>query len=263
MHLMKPHPRIRLLLALAVAGTLLACGIGVVVQWPWLVAEHDRLTPLFRILIWFSDGAALLWVIWFGIYYCIFGRPLPSSCSPDPEVRYLVGSLLIAFTVDVAATQTSASDEEAGHARAVPTAGQIVGGRPTMNGEVAYVVCRFQDQLGVGHDSRLQISLADQPPPVRDAIQGGRFPVPVPITYDPEWPQRCWLVGFDDQENTRLHWMSASCLLFQALCMPMTLKYGVWTTAAGRIPLYKVIPLWADLTPFFLAAVAKFCIGEF
>jgi hypothetical protein len=259
---MKPHAKIRLLLGLAVAATLLAFGAGLLVHWPWLRAEHDRLQPAWRILIWFADAAALLWVIWFGVNYSILGRRLPDARSGDPEFRYLLASLLVAFGVDMATTAATAYEEETGHARAIQAAGQIVEGRPTMNGQKAYVQCQFQDRAGVWHESRLQVGLRDQPPAVRDAIRQGRLPVPVVVTYDPDWPQRCWLDGFNNEEDNRIHWMSASFLLFQGICMPLALKYGVWKTAAGRIPLYKVIPLWAELVPFFLAAAAKFCEGE-
>lgn len=102
----------------------------------------------------------------------------------------------------------------------------------------------------------------NQPPAVFNAIRLGTFPVPVIVNYDPHWPQRFWLEGFNNEDGNRLQGLSISCLLFQVLGIPIALKYGVWKTPAGLIPLYEIIPLWADLSPFFLAAGAKFCIGE-
>jgi hypothetical protein len=259
---MKTPMKIRLLLGLAVLATLLAFGVGLTVHWPWLRAEHDRLEPAWRLLIWCTDAAALLWVIWFGVNYSILGQRLPDARSGDPEFRYLLVSLLGAFAVGVATTVATAYNEQAGGARAVQAAGQIVGGRPTWNGRKAYVVCRFQDRGGMWHEGRLQVGLSGQPQAVRDALRPGGLPAPVLVTYDPDWPQRCWLAGFNNEEDNRIYWMEASFLLFQGLCLPLALRFGVWKTAVGRIPLYKVIPLWAGLTPFLLAAVAKFCEGE-
>jgi hypothetical protein len=260
---MNAHVKIRLLVGLAVLATLLAFGGGLFVHWPWLRAEQDRLEPAWQILIWFADAVALLWVVWFGVNYGILGRPLPGARSGDPEWRYLLASFLVAFGFDAAITVATAAEEGAAPARALQVAGQVVGGRPTVNGRKAYLLCRFQDQAGAWHESHLQVGLSDQPPAVQDAIRRGQFPVPVLVNYDPHWPRRCWLAGFNNEDDNRLHWMSFSFLLFQGICLPLALRYGVWKTSAGWIPLYKVIPLWAELTPFFLAAAAKFCEGEY
>jgi len=259
---MKPAERIRLLLGLSVVATLCAFGVSFWLHWPWLRGEHDRLEPAYRVLIWSGDTATLLWLVWFGIRYSILRYPLPKAAGGDAETRYLVASLLVAFGIDLAITAITAYDEETGRRRALQVQGQIVGGRPTVNGHKAYIACRFQDQAGVWRESHLQVVLPNQPQGVRNAVQVGRLPVPVLVSYDPQWPQRCWLDGFDNQEDNRLHWMSASFLLFQVLSMPLALQFGVWKTAGGAIPLYKVIPLWAELLPFFLAAMAKFCEGE-
>jgi hypothetical protein len=260
---MTPHAKIRRLVGLAVLATLSAFGTGLFVHWPWLRAEQDRLEPVWRLLIWCADAVALLWVVWFGVAYGLLGRPLPDARSGDPEWWYLLASFLVAFGCDAAITVATAVEEETGPARAVQVAGQVVGGRPTVNGRKAYLLCRFQDGAGAWHESHLQVGLWDQPPAFRDALRQGQFPLPVLVNYDPQWPQRCWLAGFNNEDDNRLHWMSLSFLLFQGLCLSLALWYGVWKTPAGWLPLYKVIPLWAELTPFFLAAVCKFCEGEY
>src|SRR5581483_3349112 len=122
-------------------ATLLVLGFGLFVHWPWLQAEHDRLEPARRILIWSADAAALWWFVWFGVRYGFLGRPIPDALSREWESRSLLAGLLVAFGVDLAITAVTAWDEETGPARALPAAGQIVGGRPTVNGHKAYVVC--------------------------------------------------------------------------------------------------------------------------
>src|SRR5262245_20129842 len=220
---MKRSVKIRLLLGLAVIATLLAFSVGLFVHWPWLRAEHDRLTPAWSILIWCADAAALLWVIWFGVNHSILGQVLPDAQSGDPEFRYLLASLFVAFAVDVATTAATAYNEQAGGRRAIQAAGQIVGGRPTRNGRKAYLVCRFQDRNRVWHEGHLQVRLLNQPPAVQDDLRQGRLPVPVVVRYDPYWPPRCWLAGFDNQEDNRIHCMSACFLIFQGFCMPVAL----------------------------------------
>jgi hypothetical protein len=260
---MNSHVKIRLMVGLAVLATLFAFGTGLFVHWPWLQAEQDRLEPGWRILIWFADAVALLWAIWFGVNYSVLGRPLPDARSGDPEFRYLLITFLVAFGAEAAITTVTAYEELAGPERALQVAGQIVGGRPTMNGHKAYLLCRFQDRDGVWHESHLQVGLWGQPPAIRDAIQQGRLPLPVIVNYDPHWPPRYWLAGWSNEEPNRVHFMFMSILLFQGICLPIALKWGAWKTSVGWIPLYKIIPLWAALTPFFLAAVAKFCEGEY
>jgi hypothetical protein len=259
---MGSRTKARWLLSILVATTLLAFGIGLWIHWPWLRAEQHRLEPVSGVLIWSGDAAAFFWFVWFGILHCLLGYPLPDVSSRDVEFRYLLVSLLGAIAVDVAITGFTAYHELSAKRRTVRVRGEIVDGRPTVNEKKAYLVCRFRDRQGVWHESHHQVGLADQPPPIQDALRQGRFPVPALLSYDRDWPQRCWLVGFNNEEDNRLHWMSFAFLMFQGFCLPVALKFGVWKTGAGIVPLYKLVPLWAQLTPFFLAAVAKFCEGE-
>jgi hypothetical protein len=180
----------RLALGSVVAGSLVAFGFALAVHWPWLQAENDRLEPISRVLIWLGDAAALLWLIWFGVKYSILGHHLPDTQYGDPEFRYLLVTLLVAFGIDIAITVSAVYDEDAGRERATQSAGDIVAGRPTANGELAYILCRFQDQDGVWHKSHLQVGLSDQPLATRKAIQQGMFPLPVRVRYDPHWPPR-------------------------------------------------------------------------
>lgn len=262
---MKPGVKIRIILILIVTLTLLAVGFSLFVHWPWLRAESDRLEPASRVLIWFGDVTALLWMIWFGIRYGLAGRSLPEAplTLDDRERKYFLATLIVAFTLDAAITGLTAYDEASGKARALQVAGQIIEGESTKNEKKAYILCGFEDQNRKRYESHLQVSLTDQPSPVRDAILRGRYPLTVQVSYDPDWPQRCWLKGFDNQEDNRLHWMSAVFLVFQVLSIPYSLRFARWHVDSGWIPLYKIVPVWAELIPFFLAAGVKFFEGEF
>lgn len=253
----------RRLVGIIVGTTLLAFFFSLWVHWPWLEAEHHRLEPATRVLIWSGDGAALFWLVWFGIRHCLLGHPLPDSFFADAERRYLLMSLLGAIAIDMAITGFTTYREISGESRKVLVRGEIIGGRPTVNEEKAYIVCRFQDMGQAWHESHHQVRLADQPLPIREAIRLARFPIPIHISYDQDWPRRCWIAKFNNEDDNRLYVASFSFLLFQLIGLPWALKLGVWKTEMGVVPLYKMVPLWAQLTPFFLAAVGKFCEGEY
>jgi hypothetical protein len=262
---MEPHEKTRQLLGRLVVATLLALGFGLWVHWPWLWAEHQRLEPIYRALIWSGDAAAFIGLIWFWTRYCLLALPPPDTDSEPIVSRCLWLSLFAALWLDITITVLTAGQEQVGQEQAIEVQGAIIVGRPTMNGEKAYVTCRFWGEDQSWHESYHQIGLVDQPPPVRQAIQAGQFPLPTRIAYDPRWPARCWLVGFNNEENNRLHWMSASCILFQVLCnvMILALHYGTRNNRAGVVPLYNLIAPWGALTPFFLAALCKLLQGEF
>ena len=259
----KPTPRLRLLLGLVVVATLAIAGFSLWVHWSWLRTENDRLEPVYKVLIWTGDVTTLFWVAWFGVWYALLGRPLPAAGARDPQTRFLIISLVAAFAVDVLVTAVTTYDENAAESRAINVPGQIVDGRPSVNGKKGYLTCRFQDRGGAWHEAHLHVGLTDQPAAMRGGIEAGRFPMPVVVSYDTEWPPRCRLVGFDNDENNRLYWASFSFLLFQGLCIPFAVKYAAVTTAAGVIRLYNVVPLWAELLPLLMAAIGKFFQGEY
>src|SRR5437763_10938428 len=123
---------IRLLLGVAVVLTLVALAFGLWVHWPWPHAEHERLEPGFRVLIWVGDACTLLWFVWSGVHHGLLGQPLPESPSKDSERRYLLHTLAGAFAIDLVVSGITARHEETGRERAVSVRGEIAGGRPTV-----------------------------------------------------------------------------------------------------------------------------------
>jgi hypothetical protein len=142
-------------------------------------------------------------------------------------------------------------------------AGEIVGGRPSINGTKGYLSCRFQDKDGGWHESCHQVDLRDQFPAMRKGIGAAPFPIPVHIKYDPRWPERCWILEFGKNDaGNRLAAMSGSFFLFQVILIPSALYFGITRVSAGTIPLITLVPFWTDMVPFLLGACAKFVIGE-
>jgi hypothetical protein len=261
---MRPEPNFRFALGLCVLATLLVLAGGLWVHWPWLRAEHSRLPPTLAVGIWAADGAALFGLAWFTIRYAVLGRTRPADQKRGARARLLLAAGLIwSHGIDLTSALLTASGESAGWARAAVADGQIVGGRPSVNGEKAYLLCRFQTPDGGWHEGWVHVHLAGQVPAVRGAVERGQFPVAVQVRYDPAWPPRCWLDGFNNQEENRLQWMSLSFLLFQTLAIPVAVAAGEWRTATGLVPVYQVFPLAASLVPFTLAALVKGLMGEY
>jgi hypothetical protein len=246
------------MVGLGVLGALTALAGSLWIHWPWLRAEHSRLPPTLAAGIWVADGLALAGLIWFGVRYSLLGWPGP----PTRRSRLAIAAgLILAMGVDLAAGLAVASGEVAGRDRAVVAAGQIVGGRPTVNGEKAYLRIGFQAN-GAWHESELQVRLADQPAAIQAAVEGGQFPIPVRVHYDPAWPPRCWLDGFHNEEDNRLHWLSLVFLLFQGIGVPFALLYGHPRLSGAVVPFAQAVPALAELVPLVLAASVKFAVGE-
>src|SRR5205807_2357360 len=135
---------------------------------------------------------ALLWMLWFGLWHGLIGIPVPAEPAMDRSFRWVLLTLFAGMAVDVAVTAASAYQEEAGNERGIlALQANLTGGRTSLNGELAYVKCRFQDQAGAWHESRLYLSLDRHPLALNAALRGGQFPIPVQVKYDPDWPPRC------------------------------------------------------------------------
>jgi hypothetical protein len=183
--------------------------------------------------------------------------------TPDPTIghstRVFLGwGGLHPLTITIVTTV----EEAEGKASAQVTDGEIVAGRATVNKKKAFLHCRFQDTKGLWQDGWLQVGIEDQPAALRQAIEAEQFPIPVRIIYDPNWPSRCWLVGYNNEEDNRIHYMSFCFLFFQGLTLPLVMRGPYWTTSAGAIPLYKVYPLLTEIGVLLVAGVCKFLEGE-
>ena len=69
--------RTRLALLWLVVAALFA--IGLAFHWPFLVCEHRRIELWKGVLIWLSDGLAVLGFLWFGLAHFILSKPFSSD----------------------------------------------------------------------------------------------------------------------------------------------------------------------------------------
>jgi hypothetical protein len=251
-------------IALLVLGTLFLLALGVWGNWPWLTIEHARLEPLQAWLLWAADGTAVAWAVWFGLWYGLLGKPVPTGPVAGRTFWWVLLTLLVGLVVDAAVTAVSAYREETGRERAVaaPRA-ELTGGRTSLNGDLAYVECRFQDQNGNWHESLMSLSLNRHPPALGAAIRAGQFPIPVQIKYDPDWPPRCWPEPAPDGEHQPLYLLSLCVLLFQGLLtFGAAACYWKGEWPAGSVPIYQFVPVWGVMLPLCCGALGKFLSGE-
>jgi hypothetical protein len=249
--------------SLIVFGTLVLLALGVWGNWPWLATEHVRLKPLQQCLIWAGDGTALLWTLWLGLWHGVFGIPLPLRAASDRGFWWVLLTLCVGMTLDGLVTGASAYQEEAGNRRAVPSPQAfLTAGRASLNGELAYVACWFQDQAGGWHESRFDLAM-ERHPALAAAIQGAQFPIGVQIRYDPDWPPRCWL-NPDNLEHQPLYWLSLCILTFQGI-LTISAAACYWNKRGlpNRLPIHRLVPAWAVAVPLGCAALGKLLSGEF
>ena len=249
---------------LAVLGTLGLLAVGVGGNWPWLVTEVTRLDPAHRVLIWAGEGTALLWVLWAGLWYGVLGRPPRPTGLGRAGLVWVAVTLGVGMAADVATTALSAYQEAEGKGRAVAAVrAELTDGRTSANGEYAYVSCRFQDRQGAWHDSRIDLQLVGHRPALDVAVRAGQYPIPADVTYDPEWPPRCWIApaGFD--EHQPIYLLSLCGLLFQGMLIVMAVAYRWKPEAAAWFPLEMFVPVWGLLLPLGCGAVGKALLGEF
>ena len=254
-------PSVRQRLGLLILGTVLLLALGVWGNWPFLATEHARMEPAHRWLVWAADATAVVWMLWFGLWHCALGVPVPDR-GADRTFRLVLLALLTGLAADAAGTALLAYREEAGNERRVPARqAHLTAGRTSVNGELAYVDCRLQDQAGAWHQTRLCLDLDRHPPALEAAVRGGQFPIPVPVTHDPDWPPRCWVVPADAGGPEPLYAMLVCVLVFQGM-LTLAAAAHYWKGPAAGPPIYRIVPVWGVMLPLGCGACGKLLIGE-
>jgi len=254
------HPAARRRTGLLILGTLALLALGVLGNWPFLAAEHTRMEPAHRWLVWAADGTALAWMLWFGLGHCAFGIP---ERNADRTFRWALLTLMAGLAADTAGTALLAYREESGNERKVPARqAQLTGGRTSLNGELAYVHCRFQDQSGTWHETRLCLHLVLHPPALQDAARKDQYPIPVQVTHDPDWPPRCWVTPEDAGGTESLYAMLLCVLVFQGMLIGAAALHAWTGQSRSRMPIYRIIPVWGVMLPLGCGALGKLLSGE-
>jgi hypothetical protein len=181
-------------------------------KWPYLNAEHARLRWWEIPMFWLGEITALLWYIAYVVSLVTHTHaqehdPIVEKVKVDREYLWFLCLLLFGISADVGVGIWSLMQEREGLQRAVPAVAQVesgtVGFRP--NNKSNYELhCRFVDAQGDTHTARFQPARKDIPDNVKQAIQRGKFPVDIDLTYDPLWPTRCWLKNAHNPNENRL-----------------------------------------------------------
>jgi hypothetical protein len=246
---------------------LIAAYLGLRWNWPWLVAEHQRLQPWMILCDWLAPIVALFWYLQFMVACALF-LPCESETVQLPEHSRWFWALAITFGVSLAAESgtilLSIHKEHRAFSRARAAASNVVAGvrKPLSGGREMYTItCRFQDANGNWHDSLQFPHPGDLPLAVKQAITAQRFPAALPILYDADWPGRVWIQGTRDPHYNRMYFMSGSVALFSGLVgfalIALKQRYP-----SKMLPSDRVCPFLAVSLVLFLAGLGKLILGE-
>ena len=247
---------------------LVACGLGLYWNWPWLQAEHQRLEPWKLPIIWLSEMTAAFWYVQtFLAYFLSSEYPEVADEPVEPRNRQfwlVVLSFLFSIIGDIAISSSTQFVEQAAYETALPVNGQVIEAdvRQLNNGGTLYTLeCRFQDAGGIAHDVTLFATQATIPGNVRQAVAAGQLPAPIDLKYDPSWPGRCWIADSPDPHHNRLYFMSYSTILFSGLlALSIVALQREW--ARWRLPSVKICPFLGVTLVLFLSGIGKLILGE-
>lgn len=263
-HLVTPVRRSQRWFFALLAGVVVGTGLGVWGNWPWLVAEHQRLEPWKIPVIWLTELIALFWFVRWGWRYCTSGQR--GEVGTGRVGGWVVLSLLAGLGGDLAITLITLREEAAAYASAVPADAQVVAADlKQLRGQGGKVLCAltcaFRDGQGDAHEVLLFAGLSALPAPVEQALRAGQLPVAVPVVYDPAWPGRCWLAGSTAPHHNRLYFMSFSVILFHGL-LALALLALRRLPPGPVLPPEQIGPFLAVALVLFLSGVAKLLSGE-
>jgi hypothetical protein len=173
-------------------------------------------------------------------YY--LAKILPRPAHTPQGSRLTLRSFLIAVALDVGFTVYETVAERVAYSSAVPAGAQITAGHSFVQpiGHRRYsFTCSFRDRNGVVQHVWFTLLDKEVPPPIRVGIDGGLFPIPLAVVYDPTWPIRSWPAGLPYSDDNRLFLFSAISLLFSSLLAAFFALPGKWL---GGLPPPEVAP---------------------
>jgi hypothetical protein len=254
--------------AILPAVALAAFAAGVWLFLPLIEEEHKRLETPLAFALWAGDGVAAFWCLQYIVKALCRGEPRRDEAVGARRARrqcLLVSATLgIGMVIDVAATAWTVLLEQRAFETAARVQGEIYAVEEKRFPEnTRYRLhCRFRDGAGGLHTfvctARHERGGEFVPPLDRQtqaAVRARALPHPVPVSYDPDWPDRSWLTaaGWRWDEFTycyRFQGMSGVVLLHQAIAVPVFLLVLWGAGARGIVPwwyeYHKVVPLLTE-----------------
>jgi hypothetical protein len=232
----------------------------------WLIEEHRRMEPWRIACIWLNDATAVFWYLWFGLRYALLGR------SPQPrswELPLVLVTSGLSLAIDLAITFDEMRHEQERFAAARETDGWIVAAEPMelCRGDVKRytLTARYADAAGATHELTYTMGSSFVPRDLKGQLAAGGFPIPVRMSYDPDWPPRSWITPIGLHSGERLYNLSLIIQIVQALALlgmaglardlyrrgdaaaeagTFVNLYRMWVFAAVLVPLSLVTFCW-------------------
>jgi hypothetical protein len=267
-------------LLFALTGVLLAGGfLG---MWPVLLEGHQRIHPWQVPLLWAGDLVALLLFLRFFLTHGIRGQPLldkPLGRRPRFRDWWPALSLLVAFAADLAYTGYEIYEEHrVRETRACSATGEILDyyrkpypaerGRPA--GTSYHVRYRFRDPQGTWRHGTFSTAIEDggrpvdpHPPEVVAGLLADRRPLPLRVSYDPDWPARSWARDVPRLfEYGQVFLFSMAFLWGQLVVLPGLVTAYLRAVRNGIVPwwrdLLEAVPLTVEAAVLLLLAVIRY-----
>jgi len=209
-------------------------------------------------LIHLADLTSLLWCVsW--VCAALFGASFLRERTSHDRLRTV--STYVAFWISLViaagASWYGARLEETAYSRSIPVIGTAISGSEFHYGDFAdYVLhCRFTDAKGMTHSQRMTASskgwlsaggAAHQHFDERAQL---RYPFPVKLRYDPDWPERCWVDDGAPQERTSFVDFQLVCVVLQIIPVTVMSLMALYVFP-NRVPsgLHRVVPLGIAVT---------------
>lgn len=184
---------------LAFVGLAVFAALGLLLTWPWLLAENFRLPPWELALTWSAEAAAAVWFVYFWVRFAItweLDSAFTDRTAHERLTQWLALTVLLVGVVDLTATFALQDAEAKRRDKGVAGICRITSTKiySVKHGRnfAAFAWCQVIDKQGRSHRAFYYGPQSRWPSTVHDAILRNRLPVEMPVQYDPERPARFW-----------------------------------------------------------------------
>lgn len=159
---------------------------------------------------------------------------MPVSLAPARASHLTLKAFFVAAAFDLAFSIHGMIEERWAHRFAVPIRAQVIAGRSFAqpSGHRRYsLTCQFIDQAGRLQTGWYSLLSPDVPHAIRASVDGGKLPVGLNISYDPNWPSRSWPADLAYSDNNRIYLYSIITLVFSGLLTANLAVFRKWLTS--------------------------------